>query len=184
MTEKYENLARSALRQYPIASYTLEFLRHHENLTYRVHDTAMDASYVLRLHYPRLEGFQGLQQNRLAIESELCWIHALKQETDIPVQQPLLNLNQEAVTMLEPPFGTQLIPCSVLSWVEGRPFSQETPYRKTFAYKLGELTAKLHRHAQTWNPPQAFLRPSYDAQLLQKALKDPRSGVQQRHCAC
>ncbi|WPD23832.1 MAG: phosphotransferase [Candidatus Electrothrix scaldis] len=178
-TQRYQELAQSALRQYPISAYTLQFLRHHENLTYRVQDTTGGSSYVLRIHLPRHEGFQGLQQHTLALQSELSWLHALKQETDIPVQRPLLNLRQEFVTMLESPFETTTIPCTLLTWVRGHPFSQEAPSGERLVSTLGELMAKLHAHAQTWCHPEPFLRFSYDAQLLQGALAKLRIGVQQ-----
>ena len=178
-TQIYQAFAQSALRQYPISAYTLQFLRHNENLTYRVQDTTRGSAYVLRIHLPRYKGFQGLQQHKLALQSEISWLRALKQETDIPVQRPLLNLSQEFVTMLESPFDTNMIPCTLLTWVSGQPFSQEAPYGERLAYTLGELMAKLHAHAQTWSPPEPFLRVSYDAQLLQEALTDLNVGVQQ-----
>jgi Ser/Thr protein kinase RdoA (MazF antagonist) len=178
-TRIYQELAQSALQQYPIFAYTLQSLRHNENLTYRVQDTTRGLVYVLRIHLPRHKGFQGLQQYTLALQSELSWLDALKQETDIPVQHPLVNLNQEFVTMLDSPFDTNRIPCTLLTWVSGHPFSQEAPHGERLAYKLGELMAKLHAHAQTWSHPEPFLRFSYDARLLQDALTNLNVGVQQ-----
>ena len=81
--------------------------------------------------------------------------------------------------MLESPFETNRIPCTLLTWVHGQPFSQEAPHGTRLAYTLGELMAKLHAHAQTWSPPEPFLRLSYDAQLLQEALANLNVGVQQ-----
>ena len=69
-----DQLAKEALNAYPIALPTTTFLRHNENITFRVVDTRTNEAYLLRIHSPLAEAFRGERQLPEVIASELCWL--------------------------------------------------------------------------------------------------------------
>ena len=53
-------------------------------------------------------------------------------------------------------------PVTVLSWLEGEILPQDCRSTHHF-YRLGQLVARLHHHAQRWTPPFQLDRPVYDS---------------------
>lgn len=135
-----------ALADYHLDETRVTFIRHHENITFQVIDQKRLEIYLLRLHKPINENFIGIRQQPAAIASELLWLEALHRDTPLIVQQPVRNVKGELVTTLH--LEMDSIPCSLLRWIEGGAFLQDTARAPIIAEALGEVVAQLHDHAR------------------------------------
>jgi hypothetical protein len=48
----YNIIANDVLSKYPIARPEIQFIRHNENITYKVIDRISNKNYLLRIHKP------------------------------------------------------------------------------------------------------------------------------------
>jgi len=120
-----------------------------ENHTFRI-DGPKGARHVLRLHRPRY-------QSRAAIGSELSWLEAITDETDIPVPRPIPGADGEIVQEVAPERFAALF--AFESGQEPLPDADLVPLFAT----LGRYAATLHNHASAWRQPDKFVRPIWDA---------------------
>lgn len=156
--------AQAALEAYGLVKAKTKFLSYSGNAHYQV-DTSKCAPrepdegrywenhYILRLHQPNYQTVE-------AIRSELFWLQALLQDTDLVVPQPMYNSEGELVTITDVPGLPTPQYATLLRWVKGR----KTPKAiHDHHYKaLGRLAAQLHNHASQWQPPHGFTRIHYD----------------------
>ncbi|MEH2465572.1 hypothetical protein [Nostoc sp.] len=94
-------LALTVLAQYNVGAVQLVFLGHSENVTFRVdtRDGENSAAFkVLRIHYLIAQLSDRIWQQQAVIESELMWLTALHQDTDLVVPYPLQNLSGTFIT--------------------------------------------------------------------------------------
>ena len=153
--------ARAALDRYALPPDAgVEFVRHGENMTFRVHAGAR--SYALRLGRP---GYQTLA----AMRSEIAWMAALG-AAGIPTPAPLAGRDGEVVQHVR--LGGREVGVVAFEWVEGVPLP-EARAADPWA-SLGELMARIHRHGREWAPPPWFERPAWDREAL--VGDDPRWG--------
>ncbi len=94
--------------------------------------------------------------------SELAWLEALAHETTISVQTPQRSLDGKMIVVGEQIEVPEPYPITVLSWLEGQILPQDHRSPHHF-YRLGQLAAKLHYHAQHWTPTFELDRPLYDS---------------------
>jgi len=140
-----ENLAR-----WPVAAGgTPVLINLSENHTFRI-DGPNSGRHVLRLHRPRY-------QSRTAIGSELSWLEAITDDTDIPVPRPIPGADGEIVQEVAPDRFAALF--AFENGTEPRPESDLVPLFET----LGRYAATLHRHVGGWTQPGSFVRPIWDA---------------------
>jgi Ser/Thr protein kinase RdoA (MazF antagonist) len=145
--------ARNALRAYrchPDAEITL--LNVSENATFLVSDPDAGPS-VLRVH--RL-GYHTEQE----IASELAWMDALRAEAGVRTPRVLPAADGRRVIEVPEPGGQaarNVVRFEFLPGTEPGP----DPDRKHFE-QLGEITARMHRHARTWARPPGFARFHWD----------------------
>jgi Ser/Thr protein kinase RdoA (MazF antagonist) len=145
------SLARSALQAYPLPGARLRLLTHFRNTSFRVTAPSGD-QYVLRVHHPDQNSVQ-------AVRSELLWLAALR-EDGLPVPEPVLNTEQELVTVAADPGVPEPRLCVLLRWIEGRClYLRLTPAHLAQA---GDLMARLHAHAAHWRRPPGFTRHRVD----------------------
>lgn len=147
-----ERLARAALERYPCSRAGLAFVRHGENVTFRVDDPKR--KFALRLTRP---GYQTVA----AIRSEIAWMDALR-ESGIATPRPVHGSDGDVVQ--EVPFEGRIRVAVAFEWVDGVPLSET---RATDPWtRLGELMARVHRHGREWTPPAGFERPAWDLDAL------------------
>ena len=158
---RWHSWAMTALTHYDLSTAQATFLRHHENLTFRVADRSQHTTYLLRLHLPSTASFLGLRQSPEALTSELLWLEALNQETALTLPRPVRTSAGAWAAMLQA--DGQTIPCTLLRWVEGDEVPQNAADAPTLARRLGEVVAQLHIHSAAWPCPPGFVRPVYDA---------------------
>ncbi|HUB23592.1 MAG TPA: phosphotransferase [Streptosporangiaceae bacterium] len=148
--------ARAALRRYdchPDAS--VELLNVSENATFLVSDPGAGPS-VLRVH--RL-GYHTEPE----IASELTWMDALRAEAGVRTPRVLPAADgQRVVTVAQD--GTAARQCVRFEFLPGTEPGGDLGGRLTGRHfeELGEITARMHKHARGWARPAWFTRFHWD----------------------
>jgi len=131
-----------------------------ENHTFRL-DTPDGRHHVLRVHRPGYHTRQG-------IESELAWLAALRQDTDLPTVTSLPGKNSNMLQYIHFP-ETGMATFAVLFEFEPGQNAEELDDLTALFTDLGRMSAICHRHAETWQIPAFFERPVWD----DKAVLNP-----------
>lgn len=118
-----------------------------ENATFKV--TYQD-NYKLAFRISR-EGYNSTQ----ALESELNWIQALREDNTILTPAPILNKQQKLIGTLT--LADKSLTLIAFEFIEGAEPAIDANIEPWFE-QLGALTAKLHQHSQSWTPPKHFTR--------------------------
>jgi Ser/Thr protein kinase RdoA (MazF antagonist) len=140
-TRRLRRLAEAALTAYDVPVARLTPMTHGRNTTFRVVG-ADGHRYVLRVQRP--DGPSTAQ-----VRAETTWLTALRRETDLVVPHPVPTRAQEPVTVVADPAVPEPRTCVLRHWVDGRFFDERlTPPQ---LYRLGEFTARLHRHGTRMN---------------------------------
>jgi len=145
-------VARRALPAFGLASADLALLAHRENAVYRVHHPGSGALFVLRVHRP---GYHSEE----ALRSELQWMEALRRD-GVDTAKTVATAHGDPICTIEigPPWPK--IHCDLMEWIDGTP---PNPDDIVAAYRLlGDINARIHRHARTWQRPAAFVRHAWD----------------------
>jgi Ser/Thr protein kinase RdoA (MazF antagonist) len=119
----------------------VSLLSESENRVYRVREPARAEDYVVRVNSGRL-GYH----TPPAIASELTWMMALRRDTDIAVPEVLAAEDGTLVQSLAGPGLDQPRHAAVYGFLSG--------------------SARMHRHAQGWTPPDAFTRCSWTPETI------------------
>ena len=146
-------LALNALRQYPLPVARLRLITNSCNGIFRV-DTRAGEKWILRVTLP--EG----GHTRDHVVAEMDWLAALARDTDLSVPRPRPARDGALVVEASAPGVPEPRLCEVFSWVPGTDLGDHlTPANLE---KLGELSARLHWHAATYQPPRALDLLRYD----------------------
>jgi Ser/Thr protein kinase RdoA (MazF antagonist) len=144
---RLRRMALVALQRYDLDVKRVRLLSNDLNGIFRV-DIAGGQKVVLRVCLP--ETGHGLPE----IRSEMMWLAALSRDTDLGVPEPFANRDGKLVTTVEVAGVPQARHCVVFGWMPGPNLAERlTPEN---VQKLGELSAQLHIHAETFRPPQGF----------------------------
>lgn len=131
-----------------------------ENATYRV-DAPDGRRWALRVHR---DGYHA----RVAIESELAWLRALRDNDIVVTPRPVAGRDGALIQVV----GHDRLPRPrhvVLSeWEAGAEPGIDADLTRPFEV-LGEATARMHRFTRTWDRPAWFSRPVWN---FQTALGD------------
>lgn len=165
MNERFADVAMQALEVYGLGDAPYVFLQHSENLTFRVDAPA--GTRLLRIHTPisPLMGNHGANVDM--IESEMVWLEALRQNTNLMVQQPVRNRDRAFVTQVAQ--GKRSFNCTMLEWLAGEVYSSELESEENVA-QLGDVVGKLHHFSSEWLRPAEFSRPKRDGAHFKKML--------------
>ncbi len=153
MHDHLETVARDALRHHglgPDAGLTL--LNVSENATYAVDDPATGERSVLRVHRP---GYH----TRAAIQSELAWVAALRDDDVVRTPAVLPTRDGSFVVTGRHPSGEERQAVR-FTWCPGTEPTGERLVEDFVA--LGAVTARLHLHARRWRRPTTFTRFRWD----------------------
>jgi len=158
--EALQTLAMDALKDWDIPKPTLSLIKHRENTVFKITDETGKAN-VLRVH-------RDAYHSQQAIISELQWMAALK-ESDLNVPELIKTIEGQLFSKI--PFEGSHRIIDVLSWVEGKTladFIDDLSHDeiKSLYFQIGEVTAKLHQQASTWQLPENFKRHSWDVEGL------------------
>lgn len=159
---RFETAAHAALKHWAMDGARLSLIKYRENAVYRVdHERG---AFALRLHRP------GYHDDD-ALRSEIRWMSALAHAgIDTPVQCPAVDgepFVHGDVEGLDDPIQIDLF-----EWIEGVQLgSVEDGVADvdavTQTYRcVGELAARVHNQAVTWDLPAGFVRHVWDADGL------------------
>jgi Ser/Thr protein kinase RdoA (MazF antagonist) len=158
------------MAEYDMKGFTLMFIRHSDNVTFKVEGPGLDA-YLLRIHVPvtRAMGTHGADFS--AVNSELLWLEALSQDTDLVLQKPVRNQAGALVTQIPVENAALPVNCTLMHWVDGQPYHRDLESEHT-AHQIGEILVKLHNHASQWKISEGFKRPKRDIGYFEGVLRD------------
>ncbi|HLY48712.1 MAG TPA: phosphotransferase [Solirubrobacteraceae bacterium] len=149
------NVARTALTRWDIPTDAdVELLNLSENATFAVADPNTRTPLILRVGRPEYSTVR-------EVDSELSWIEALAGDRAVltaPVRRARDGSRVVEISVPELPAAR---PCVVFGFVPGKAAPEDADLVSYFRV-LGELAAKLHGHAQSWQPPQEFQRRRWD----------------------
>ncbi len=167
-----DKIVEEVLKEYEFINPKLEFIRHNENITYKVIDD--DNTYLLRVHKP-IEGFSlGLLQRDSNvseyIKSEMLLLNYFKNEMNTAIQEPVKNKSGELVSILKD--GTC---ASVLKWLDGDTVGN-VPVSSKLGDVIGTMIAKLHMCSKKLENKSTYIhkikRYNYNQALLSEIDKE------------
>ncbi|OBJ95940.1 aminoglycoside phosphotransferase [Mycolicibacterium fortuitum] len=148
------DVARLALGQYDIgADATLRLLNLSENATYLVEDGGTQS--ILRVHRQNYH-------RPHEIESELDWLQALQDDSDITVPTVVPARDGRRLVTVEGEetggIARHVVQFGMVAGAE----PDESALTLDDFHTLGRITAALHDHSQRWERPAGFGRFSWD----------------------
>lgn len=171
----FNNIARRALAEYNREDLALTFIQHSENVTFKAEHPSSEA-FLLRIHVPVTTAMGTYGADYDVVNSELLWLEALCQDTDLVLQEPVRNREGRLVTQVPVEDGGTTVNCTMLHWLDGQPYSSDLEPEQTVR-QIGEILATLHLHASRWEIPQGFRRPKRDIAYFEDALQRLRPAV-------
>ncbi|MCM3342177.1 phosphotransferase [Paenibacillus sp. MER TA 81-3] len=153
------SIATEALSSYAVQSPIIEFIRHNENLTYKITDGVSGLSYLLRIHKPVHDELHGLQHSEAGLNGEMQLLQALGENSTLNVQEPVRNREGEFVTRVA--CGDTYIQCTVLQWLEGRDSQLDDFSSRDAVLQYGQQVGMLHRYTSGYASELTCDRPAY-----------------------
>lgn len=170
----YTKCFKEVIQNYPFIDPIVEFIRHNENITFKVTAKGSEDTYLLRMHKPITKNMQGLQNTCEAIQSELIFLLAWSSHSELPVQIPVPNLDGELVT--SDVVESEEVHCSVLKWIFGETMSKKNFTSEEMVGTLGKSIAELHQFSRSFKHDSNFIRPEYGIESVNIMLSKLRSG--------
>ncbi|MCC3372326.1 phosphotransferase enzyme family protein [Cohnella sp. REN36] len=154
---KLRKLAQEVAKRYPVEPESISLLQYEDNAVFKLTETGGE-SYILRISAP--DGYSEVEQM-----SEITWLNALNRETDVIVPQPVATSDgQPLVIVSDSRWGVKPRVCVLFRWIPGSlPNKKLTP---TLVEQMGQVTAKLHNHAESFAPAGKFVRPDWGWERL------------------
>jgi Ser/Thr protein kinase RdoA (MazF antagonist) len=149
---RLRQLAVKALQAYEITEPHLTPLRHEDNTTFRI-DTTTGERYVLRIHRPS-------RKTVAEVRSEMIWLAALRQETNLVVPQPVPTREGDLVTVMSVEGVPEPRMCVLLRWIPGR--FVDGGLTPAHLERVGAFMAHLQLSAAQFRPPDGFVRGRLD----------------------
>ncbi|QEX19097.1 aminoglycoside phosphotransferase [Hypericibacter terrae] len=155
----YDALHREAqglMRRYDVSERTVVSLLHQsENTMFLVRDPARPEPVVLRVHSQNLS-----YHSAPSIASELMWMQALRRDAGVIAPEPIPARDGSLVQLLSAPDLDKPRHAVIFSFLTGAEPPPETLIDNF--ERLGEITARMHRHARAWTVPRTFTRHAWD----------------------
>jgi len=149
-------IALKLLGEYGIKPTKLTQITEASNTIFRVRLDGAD-DYVLRMTAPK--SCHGVDE----IRSEVAWLHAIDEDTDIGVPAPVARLDDGYVSEVSLPGEVNPICCAVYRWVPG--VMLDDRLTEDNVRRLGILMARLHEHAAGFTLAKGFHIRTFDSVL-------------------
>jgi Ser/Thr protein kinase RdoA (MazF antagonist) len=147
-------LAEKALAHYVLpANVQLKLINLSENATYKI-EAANGQRWALRIHR---EGYH----SRAAIASELSWLMDLRSTGVVVTPRPVKGRDGELIQSVYHPALPTPRNVVLFEWETGAEPAIDQDLSKPFEV-LGEVTARMHLHARSWQRPPWFERFTWD----------------------
>jgi Ser/Thr protein kinase RdoA (MazF antagonist) len=153
--ECLQELAQDSLELYEVGDASPPTLVNlSENATYRVDDPASGQRWALRVHR---DGYH----SRNAVASELAWATALRGDGVVATPVPVPGRNGALIQEAAHPTMARPRHLVLFDWETGVEPSERDHLSDKFEI-LGEVTARMHLHSQSWRRPGNFERHVWD----------------------
>jgi Ser/Thr protein kinase RdoA (MazF antagonist) len=147
-------LAMTAVKNYDLPPYvSIKLINLSENATYKV-EAPDGRKWALRVHR---EGYH----SKAAITSELAWLMDLRQSGVVIAPVPIKGEYGELIHVVGHPKLPSPRHVVLFEWEEGVEPGIGQNLAEPFEI-LGEVTARMHVHAQQWQRPAWFERHGWD----------------------
>jgi Ser/Thr protein kinase RdoA (MazF antagonist) len=153
-----QNMVAAALPKWGLSQRTaVTLLNVSENATFALSDPATQQELVLRVHRVAYSSAD-------EIRSELAWINALRGAAVVDTAAPVPGSDGEFLQRLHSTRGNASRHAVAFERLPGKePADGDTARWFT---RLGELNAKMHRHARSWTLPPGFNRKRWDVDAM------------------
>lgn len=168
----YNTIAKEILSTYPISDPEIQFIRHNENITFKITDQADNKQYLLRIHKPVTEGLFGQQHTLAGVKSEIEILQELKRKNLLRAQGPVANNFGEYITECNLENFNHSCYATLLEWIEGHILTPEEGNLKEIAFAIGESLALFHESLRGIKPSKDFIRPIYDADRINSTIDE------------
>ena len=156
-------LAQKVLTRYPFQVREVAHLATHSNVLYRV-VTSSGEQMVLRVGTPHANP-------RSNIEIEVCWLDAIRRETNLEVVRPLPTEDGDLIVDEFDESIEKERSCVLFTWIPGHPMAEGSG---TFAYRqLGAMCAALQEQGRLWSPPEQAVLRTWDEVFYYEQSFDP-----------
>jgi Ser/Thr protein kinase RdoA (MazF antagonist) len=145
---RLRQMALRALEEYDLSLKRLRLLTNETNCIFRI-DATDGSKFILRITDPM--GAHSLEE----VLSEMQWVAALQQDTNLGVPEPVLTRKGSPVVTILMDGVPEPRHCAVFSWVPGVDLAERLSSGNIHA--LGQLSAHLHNHAKSFKPTTEFL---------------------------
>lgn len=167
-------MIEEAVSYYNFSVCDSEFIRHNENMTYKVKKN--DKSYLMRIHKP-IQGFNldliRMNESHLnQIEDEIKLLEYITYNSDLGTQKVIKNRNGQSVTKLKD--GT---PVTVLEWIEATTL-EKLVMTNEIALNVGIMLGKLHRSVRSLNLAHRY---QYNEILISEMLNECAKAYENKH---
>jgi Ser/Thr protein kinase RdoA (MazF antagonist) len=151
-----EREAQGLIARYDFSEQARASLLHQsENTMFLVRDPARPEPAVLRVHSQNLA-----YHTAPSIASELMWMQALRHDADVIAPEPIPAKDGTLVQLLTAPDLDKPRHAVMFTFLTG---SEPPPDTLVEGFeRLGEITARMHRHARAWTVPRIFSRHAWD----------------------
>jgi Ser/Thr protein kinase RdoA (MazF antagonist) len=147
-------LAQQAIGLYDLSQRsTATMINLSENATYRIDDPESGGKTILRIHRVGYHSYA-------AINSELQWMAALRRDAGLETPEAIAARDGTVIQTLASPELKDPRHAVMSRFMTGR----EPPEDELLApfERLGEVSARMHAHAKTWQLPPGFTRHTWD----------------------
>ena len=154
-----ERMVTAALPQWSLSPRTaVSVLNLSENATFSLCDPEDGRELVLRVHRV---GYSSPEE----IRSELAWIEALARERVVETATPIAGRDGQLLQTLISESGASSRNAVAFARLPG---AAPDPAADTVHWfdRLGEVTARMHRHARVWGRPPGFRRKRWDLESM------------------
>ena len=141
-------VAAAALERYDLRVRRLRLITNEFNAVFRVDADAV-RTYVLRVNLPS-------RRSLAEIEAEMSWLNALATRTAVGVPTPVLADGGDLVVTVSAAGVPEPRHCALFGWIGGVDLAARLTEENVA--ELGALTAQLHLHALTFDPPAGLRR--------------------------
>jgi Ser/Thr protein kinase RdoA (MazF antagonist) len=154
-------LAEEALKHWDLEGTEMTLIMMRENAIFRVENPGGER-YALRVHRYNYHSDESLH-------SELQWVRALS-ESGINLPSTIPTVNGDLFCRVQSPFVPEPRQVDLCDWIDGRSMAdvlaeKSDPKVIIEAMKsIGQLAARIHNHATSWQLPEGFVRHAWDAE--------------------
>jgi len=147
-------LALEVLREFGVSPRSMKQLTAATNTVFRV-DQDAGAPLVLRMTSPRSCHTPDV------IRSEVVWLHALSEETEIGLPEPVPTRDGDFVVSIRGEGVPGDRHCALFTWVPGAMLDDRLTLENVERH--GQLNARLHEHGERFRPPAGFRIRTFDS---------------------